>query len=162
MKTEYLINYKPINFIFQFIILALKITLVFFAGFFLFYLFSTDSKRLLISSRFDVFGYVYLGVLVLALFQTWVNSSIYIYQVKVCNEVLLVKWQDRNKFKEISLDINNVNAQIMPSGKNTPYLNLKLNDGNNSIELKQTYYPRWNKRTMEKFVLELKIIKESS
>ena len=79
----------------------------------------------------------------------------YIYQVLIFKETLIFKWQELKLFKEASVPIKDIVVKIKPSGKNTPYLEIKLQEQ----ILRQTFYPGWNKETMEDFVKKIDDLK---
>lgn len=100
---------------------------------------------------------VFCIVIAITLLQAFLNR-VYIYSVIQNGGQLTIRWQELKVFKEITLPIENISVQLMPSGKNTPYLEIKLNDGKAITKLNQTYYPGWDSNTMRSFIQKIKQI----
>ncbi len=155
MKNDILVNYTPINFYKILFGIFTKVFFVFLAGWILFYAISNNTRKEYLKGHILMTCIIFLIVITIALLQTWINSKIYIYQITRNDNTLTFKWQELKLFKEESLPIKDVVVKVKPSGKNTPYLEVKLK----TVILKQTYYPGWSKKTMIDFmnkVTELK------
>ncbi|MBP7261558.1 MAG: hypothetical protein KBB37_09755 [Bacteroidia bacterium] len=107
--------------------------------------------------NFFIIGAIFFIVIAVTLLQTLFNR-VYIYSVIQNGGQLTIRWQELKLFKEITLPIENISVQLMPSGKNTPYLKVKLKDGDSITTLNQTYYPGWDRNTMECFIQKINLI----
>lgn len=157
MKNNILVNYAPINFYKSLLGVFIKVFLVFFVGWLVFYAISNDTRREYLKSHLLLTVIIFLSIALIAILQTWFNSKIYIYQVTTDEDNLKFKWQELKIFKEASVSIKDVTVKLKPSGKNTPYLEVKFK----TELLKQTYYPGWNKETMTNFVNKINELKAS-
>ncbi|MEZ4799808.1 MAG: hypothetical protein R2809_08555 [Flavobacteriales bacterium] len=156
MNKEILILYRPINFYHSTLVVCIKVLLVFISGGVLFYTLSNQLTREYVIKNWQYFVMVLFSMVVLAVFQNWYNSKIYVYEVIIYNQDLTIKWQELGKFKEVVIPVNQVTAKLIPAGKDTPYLEIKIAMKDDTIILNQTYYPGWNKVTMKKFIDDLK------
>lgn len=161
MKNNILINYKPINFLKQNIFILLKVISVFIAGWFLLYILSTETKRGLITSNLNVGVIVLAIVIAIVSIQSYVNKDIYIYRVEIISDYIDIYWQERRLFEKISTKMNTIEVKILPSGKNTPVLQIIMKNENKIIKLKQTYYPGWDKNTMDIFCKKIEELKNN-
>ena len=107
--------------------------------------------------NFLIIGVIFLTVIAITILQTLLNR-VYIYSVIQNGGQITIRWQELKTYKEITLPIENISVQLMPSGKNTPYLRVKLKDGNSTTILNQTFYPGWDRNTMESFIQKIKQI----
>lgn len=162
MKNNILINYVPINFYKSLFGVFIKVFLVFLVGWFIFYAISNSARKEYLEKNLLFTGLIFFIVIMIALIQTWFNSKIYVYQVLKNDDNLIFKWQELKLFKEVSIPIKDVTVTVQPSGKNTPYLEIKLYKNSKTEILKQTYYPGWNKETMTSFVNSINELKTNS
>lgn len=154
LKNKTILHYTPLNFYKSSIGLFIKILLVFTAAF-IFVVITSANHR---SNHLLLFGFVILGALIITLLQTWLNN-VYIYEVILNDNLITLKWQELKLFKEETVNIDNITVKLKPSGKNTPYLEIVLKINNKEKILKQTYYPGWNKNTMQDFISSINKLK---
>lgn len=155
MNSNILVDYTPINFYKNLFAVFIKVFLVFLGGWVLFYVLSNETSKEYFKRHSLLAIIIFFIVITIALLQTWFNSKVYIYQVLIFKETLIFKWQELKLFKEASVPIKDIVVKIKPSGKNTPYLEIKLHEE----ILRQTFYPGWNKETMEDFVKKIDELK---
>jgi len=155
MNNNTLVNYAPINFYKNFFGVLVKVFLVFFAGWVIFYAISNQTRREFIEKHLLLTCLIFFILITIALLQTWFNSKVYIYQIIRDEESLIIKWQESRLYKEVSIPIKDIKVKLQPSGKNTPYLEVNLQ----TVILKQTYYPGWNKETMTNLVNKIRELK---
>lgn len=148
MKNSYFVNYAPINFYKSLFGVFIKVFLVFFIGWLIFFIISNGTIKEYLINHLLFTSLIFIVAISIALLQNWFNSKIYIYQVLKEEDKLIIKWQELKKFREVSIPIKEVTVQLQPSGKNTPYLEVRFK----TTILKQTYYPGWDKETMTIFV----------
>ncbi len=154
MKNDTIISYAPLNFYKCSIWLFAKILLVYTVGLILFFITSTNYK----GNPLYLFAFVILAALISTVLQAWLNN-IYIYEVVFYDNLVTLKWQELNLFKEETVHIDNIRVKLKPSGKNTPYLEIALKLNNKEKILKQTYYTGWNKNTMQDFISSINKLK---
>ena len=152
MRNEPLVNNKPIKFIRECAFLAMKVFFAFLSGWALFFILSDDNRKSYILNHTLLSILLILGMVILAVVQSWYYSNIYIYEVNVDDSLIEIKWQDRTKFKEVRTAVKNVKAMLKPSGKDTPYLQIIINENTPPIVLNQTTYPGWSRSDMERFI----------
>lgn len=155
MKSNILVDYTPINFYKSLLGVFIKVFIVFLVGWLVFYTISDNIKKEYVKSHILLAGLLFIILITIALLQTWFNSKIYIYQIISVEDKLTFKWQELKLFKEMSVPIKDVVVKMKPSGKNTPYLEINLQ----TLILKQTYYPGWNKETMTNFIDKINELK---
>ena len=155
MKNNALVNYVPINFYKNLLGVLIKVFLVFLVGWGIFYAISNKTRKEYIESHLFLTCLIFFIVITIALLQTWFNSKVYIYQITKDGDMLLIKWQEQRLFKEASISIKDIKVRMQPSGKNTPYLEINLQ----TVILKQTYYPGWDKEIMTSFINKINELK---
>lgn len=156
MKNK-IIDYSPLNFYKTLFWQFTKVLTIFIIAWMILYELSNESKKNYMAENFIIIGVIFFIVIAITILQTLFNR-VYIYSVIQNGGQITIKWQELKLFKEITLPIENISVQLMPSGKNTPYLEVKLKDDSAMTILNQTYYPGWSRNTMESFMQEIKQI----
>lgn len=152
MENNALISYAPINFYRHRLGVFIKILAVFVAAWLVFYATANHATREYIHNHPLITVLIFFIITTIALLQMWVGEKVYIYNIAKNENIITFKWQEFRTFNEISLPIEDVIVKLQPSGKNTPYLEIKLKQHAKTQILKQIYYPGWNKETMANFV----------
>lgn len=74
----------------------------------------------------------------------------FIYYLSIYDNKVIVKWQKNNKLNEEKFTCSKITSEIVPSGRNNPFLKILFKKTDSSeLVLKQYYHTRWNKNKME-------------
>jgi len=153
---EILVDFRPINFYKEIAYLLLKVIFFFVGGWLLFFVTSDEEGSVYLKTHIGFTLICFSLFLLIAVIQTWVYGKVYIYKLIVKDELINIKWQEWKAFKEITVSTKMVNANLVPSGKDNPYMQLDIIDGNRVIKLKQSLSPpEWNRKFMENIILKI-------
>ena len=144
MRKELHLENEPINFI--------KHILKSFASMILLLLLAFIIVVITTSDLNDNYSLVIISVgitLILIFFTQFIFSpSIYLYSIITLENKTEIKWQKYGKHKSQKFENAQITAELVPYGRNNPYLKFVVKDNESELILKQFQFGEW---TLEKF-----------
>src|SRR5690606_28099822 len=71
------------------------------------------------------------------------SPTIYLYSITISQTITELKWQKNGKHNSQRFDSEEIKTELVPSGKNNPYLKLEIKDKNYQFILKQRRIGEW-------------------
>lgn len=159
MKNIYFNRFNYYIYIFQIII---TYAIIYFFIFLLLYIFSpSELKERIVNVQFDfpeiIATLMYLFTIIAFIFK----SRIYIYCIEFIDDQIIIKFQDYNKVNDINAHLCNTTLEIIPAGKNNPFLRFAINHEGDYLILKQRKIKKWDIKIMKQFANEYNSYKTS-
>ena len=139
MSKELKFEIEPHNFI-KFILKSiLSILLILFLAFILF-VFITPKLNDNYTLTLKLVGIVFILILVT---QFIFSPTIYLYSIIISETITEIKWQKNGKYKSRKFNNAEITTELVPSGKNNPYLKLEIKDKDSQLTIKQRRIGEW-------------------
>ena len=84
------------------------------------------------------------------------RPTIYLYSIFISETKTELKWQENGKFKSHQFNNAEIKTELIPSGKNNPYLNLDVRDKESHLTLKQYRIGEWTLEKLKEIGIEIK------
>jgi len=152
MPKELKLEIEPQNFKIFILKSILSILLILFLSFILFVVITpnlNDNHTL----PLKIIGILFILILVT---QFIFSPTIYLYSITISETITEVKWQKNGKFNSRKFNNPEIKIQLVPSGKNNPYLKLEFKDMDSQIILKQRRIGEWTFEKLKKTENDIK------
>lgn len=151
MQTIKLIEHPLKSYKREFLLQVLRFTTLVLAAFALAILFSNENSRRSFLNPYLML-IVWLGIMLVVALQTFKIAAVSIYQVCVTDGNMHIQWQTPGKIHEVTAPVRDVSAEMVPGGKNTPWLKVTVKKAGGDTVLKQYYEQRWKRDDMQAFI----------
>lgn len=84
------------------------------------------------------------------------RPTIYLYSIFISETITELKWQENGKFKSRKFNNAKIKTELIPSGKNNPYLKIDIKDKKSNLTLKQYQIEEWNLEKLKQIEIEIK------
>lgn len=121
-----IVNYSKINFFKDLLITLIVYIFLLLFGFIFAFVLSIDSERSNAWNNIHIFILSISAIVLFIMVRYIYDNKVYIYDLTLENKLLTIKWQEYRKLCETTAHIDNINFELIPYGKNTPYLKLQL------------------------------------
>ncbi|NRR93188.1 hypothetical protein HSX10_16550 [Winogradskyella undariae] len=139
MPKELKLEIKPQNFSTFILKSILSILLILFLAFILFAII-TPNLNGNYTLPLKIIGVLFILILVT---QFIFSPTIYLYSIRISETTTELKWQKNGKYKYQKFNNAQITTEIVPSGKNNPYLKLEIKDKDSQLILKQHRIGEW-------------------
>ncbi|CAM1346757.1 hypothetical protein [Tenacibaculum crassostreae] len=84
------------------------------------------------------------------------RPTIYLYSIFISETITELKWQENRKFKSRKFNNAKIKTELIPSGKNNPYLKIEIKDKESNLTLKQYQVGEWDLEKLKQIGIEIK------
>jgi hypothetical protein len=162
VNDEVLIDFKPLRVSWRIATLFLTTALIFAGAWILFFVLRGHDGQEWITHHVS-FSMICFLILLLAFgAHFWFYDKVYIYKLIIKDGFVNIYWQEWNKFKEIKVPIASVNASLVPSGKDEPYLQLDILEATGAFTIEQSETGKWDRKVMESNIAKIESAKLAS
>lgn len=139
MPKELKLEIEPHNFNTFILKSILSILLILFLAFILF-VFVTPNLKDNYTLPIKIITVLFILILVS---QFIFSPTIYLYSICISETITELKWQKNGKHKCQQFTNAKITTEVIPNGKNNPYLKLEINDKDSQLILKQHTIGEW-------------------
>ena len=152
MPKELKLEIEPHNFNTFILKSILSMLLILFLAFVLF-VFITPNLNDNYTLPLKIVGILLILILVT---QFIFSPTIYLYSIIISETITELKWQKNGKHNSQRFNNAEIKTELVPSGKNNPYLKLEIKDKDSQIILKQHQIGEWTFDKLKKTENDIK------